>query len=135
MRAETILFEGEEQMNGEPSAVYSFHVGASESPWELLIESQVYRLPFQTRVWLSQSTGEILKVARLADAIPRSAGITTIEWSVSLRVVQLNGAEWLLPSSADYAVSYGERNRREWNHMSFENYHRYGSQVALNFSH
>jgi hypothetical protein len=133
LRVEPVTFVRPAEIGGVAAAVYAFDVSEADSPWQLMVEAHVYRLAFHTEFWVSQMSGQILRVARTAPLPAANTGIASIEWSVSLRPVKLNGVEWLLPASAEYAVTYAHKNRREWNTMSFENYRRYGSQVALRF--
>jgi hypothetical protein len=133
LKAEPVTFQRYAEIDGVAAAVYAFDVSEGDSPWELMVEAHDYRLAFHTEFWVSRMSGQILRVVRTAPQVAANAGIASIQWSVSLRPVKLNGVEWLLPASAEYAVTYAHKNRREWNHMVFQNYRRYGSQVALRF--
>ena len=78
----------------------------------------------------------MLSCSRLAAYTNLPSGetmISEVDWSVKLAPVELNGHTWLLPKSGQYAVLYAESNRREWNLMSFSDYRRYGSEVAVRF--
>jgi len=125
--------QGMVDVDGVPAAIYSFRVGAEGSPWDFQVSGRHYQLPFQTDVWISVATGEMLKIARTAVDIPQEVHIAEVEWSVTLQPVDLNGKQWLLPKSSRYSVLYSESNRREWNDMTFSGYKRYGSEVALRF--
>lgn len=120
-------------LDGIPTAVFEVAVSAAKSPWELVIRSHHYRVPFRTKVWVSEAEGEILKIERASTDIPRGMGISQIRWDVELKQVELNGRTWLLPSVAGYAVFYDDASHREWNVMHFSNYRRYGSEVAIRF--
>jgi hypothetical protein len=133
LRVEPVTFQRVAEIDGVVAVVYAFDVPEADSPWELAVDSHRYRLAFHTEFWLSQMSGQILRVVRTAPKIASDTGIASIAWSVSLRPIKLNGTEWLLPASADYDVSYAHKNRHEWNRISFGNYRRYGSQVALRF--
>jgi hypothetical protein len=116
-----------------PTAIYRFEVPEHESPWDLVVGAQHYLIPFSTDVWISIATGEILKIARKSLAIPLETRISEIDWDVAMSAVDLNGKKWLVPTEAAYSVTYGESKRREWNRMSFSNYHRYASESSLRF--
>ena len=134
MRTQQPRFELWDQVNGALAGVYTFNVTVSESPWTLNVSGQRYALPFTTTVWISRDSGEILRIARLAANLPAGLHIDQITWGVTLDSVDLNGMHWLLPSRGEYQVSYRSRNRTEWNRMTFSDYHRYGSEIALHFN-
>ncbi len=134
LTTQSAIFEREEDLDGARTAVYSFTVDAGESPWNLTVEGQHYLLPFRTSFWVSEASGSILKIDRTSTEIPDALQISEINWSVSLRPVDLNGQSWLLPADAEYRVVYRDSGRHEWNIMQFSDYHRYGSEVALRFN-
>jgi hypothetical protein len=118
---------------GNAAVLYRFSVTAEESPWDLRVGIEHYRIPFTTDVWILASSGEILKVARKSSTMPEETGISEIDWDVTLGAVDLNGKTWQLPSAAAYSVSYTEAKRREWNQISFSGYRRYSSASSLRF--
>jgi hypothetical protein len=128
-----VVFGTYEDVGNTPAASYSFDVSEEDSPWDLDIKSREYRIPFRTQVWVSTSTGEILKIERTSTSVPAGMGISELRWSVTLERVDLNGKTWLLPKTGEYDVLYEKTGRREWNLMNFSGYHRYGSEVALRF--
>jgi hypothetical protein len=129
-----VTFVSSETVSGDSVAVYSFVVPESESPWDLAVGSQHYKIPFTTDVWISVGSGKILKIERKSLSIAAETGISEISWNVSLTEVDLGGQSWLLPTDATYSVSYAESKRREFNQMSFSNYHHYGSESAIKYS-
>lgn len=120
-------------LDGTPAAVYGFDVSEEESPWDLEVGGRHYQVPFWTQVWVSRNSGQILRIERSSTSAPGETQISELRWSVRLAPVELNGRTWLLPKTAEYAVSYEESDRREWNYMTFSDYRRYGSEVALRF--
>ena len=120
-------------LNGTPAALYSVEVSGKDSPWDLTLNSQQYRVPFVTRVWVSKSSGQILQIARTSTAMPPDSGISEIQWSVNLKPVELEGKTWLLPNTGEYSVLYAQSNRREWNTIDFSDYHRYASRSVIHF--
>jgi hypothetical protein len=133
LELQPVSFVAFEALAGIPTAIYRFEVSEKQSPWDLEVGSAHYQIPFTTDVWISVASGEILRIARRSLSIPAETRISEIAWDVSLSAVNLNGSTWLLPSAAAYAVSYEESKRREWNQMSFSNYHRYGAESSLVF--
>ncbi len=123
----------ETTLNGAPAMIYSFQVPGQDSPWDLTVSSQQYRVPFETKVWVSKSSGEILQIARTSTAIPPDSGISEIQWSVALKPVDLDGKAYLLPSTGEYSVLYARTNHREWNVINFSDYHRYTSRSVIHF--
>lgn len=131
--SQVVVLQGKTDLNGTATVVYRFEVSEQDSPWNLDVEGTHYHLPFRTDVWVASSSGQILKIERTSMAIPLETKISEVRWSVSLDTVELNGKSWLLPGTGEYEVSYEESHRREWNLMSFSDYRRYGSEVALHF--
>jgi hypothetical protein len=123
----------ETRLAGDPAMIYRFSVSEEQSPWDLEVGPQHYRIPFTTDVWISTASGEILKITRKSSAIPDETQITEIDWDVTLDTVNLNGRSWRLPAAAAYSVSYAESKRREWNQMSFSGYRRYSAESSLRF--
>lgn len=133
LRSQTVLFWMNTDVYGAPAALYRFDVSEQDSPWDLEVESRHYHVPFRTDVWVSLSSGKILKIERTSTVIPLETGISELRWSVSLASTEINGKNWLLPNTGEYEVLYEESHRREWSLLSFSEYHRYGSEVALSF--
>jgi hypothetical protein len=128
-----LVFERYDDLEDVSAAVFVINVASEDSPWDLEVRSQHYRVPFRTRVWVSETGGEILKIERVSTNMPAQIGISEIRWNVVLKQVQLNGRTWLLPHMGEYAVLYDNASHREWNTMAFSNYQRYGSEVAIRF--
>jgi hypothetical protein len=118
---------------GEAGVLYTLSVPGQESPWELIVDNQKFRVPFITEVLVSQTTGRILKIKRTSTAMPASFGISQIEWSVNLKPVLMDGNQWLLPASGEYSILYEKSNRREWNEITFSGYHRYTGSSVIHF--
>jgi hypothetical protein len=125
--------ESSADLDGTSSALYRFYVSAEDSPWDLNVASQQYRVPFRTDVWVSRSSGQILKISRTTTATPAGSGISEIQWSINLKPVNLDGKIWLLPNTGEYSVLYENSQHREWNTINFYNYHRYASQSVIHF--
>jgi hypothetical protein len=133
LSVEPVRFQNFTDLDSTETAIYSFRVKEEDSPWDFQVSGRHYHLPFQTDVWISVATGEILKITRTAVDIPPDVHIAEVEWTVTLQPVNLNGKQWLLPKTSSYSVLYSDSNRREWNNTMFSNYKRYGSEVALHF--
>lgn len=134
LATQQVSFVTFENVNEVQTALYRFEVAERDSPWDLVVGTTHYKIPFSTDVWISAATGEILKIARKSISMPADTRISEIDWGVSLAPVDLGGKPWLLPTAASYSVSYLESKRREWNEMSFSNYRRYGSESTLKFN-
>ncbi len=133
LRTQPAVIDGAANLNGVPAVMLHFDVAAANSPWDLEVGGHHYFIPFRTRVWLSESSGEILKIARASTNIPSTLRIAQIDWSVTLSPVDLNGKGWLLPDNGEYQVIYRDSGRREWNALKFSGYRRYGAQAKLRF--
>lgn len=133
LKTQPVMFERYTELNGTPAAVFAVEISEQDSPWDLEIRKEHFRISFRTEAWVSRATGQILKIERISTCVPKDMGISEIRWGVTLASVELNGKTWLLPKTGEYAVLYEESGRREWNEMTFTNYHRYGSEVALRF--
>lgn len=133
LATQPISEHSETSLSGAPAMLYSFQVSGQDSPWDLTVSAQQYRVPFETKVWVSKSTGQIMQIARTSTAIPPDSGISEIQWTVALKPVDLDGKPWLLPSNGTYSVLYGRTNHREWNVINFSDYHRYTSRSVIHF--
>ena len=133
LKTQQIAVQAITDQGGTSVALLGFDVAGEDSPWTLVVEGRSYKIPFRTEVLVETGSGHILSVKRSALQIPREVVISEIEWAVQLGATNLNGETWLLPSHAEYSVSYARSNRREHNQMSFGNYRRYGAEAALRF--
>ena len=115
------------------AVLYSLNVPGAESPWDLIVAGKKYRVPFRTDVLVSQATGRILRIKRISTAMPSEFGISEIQWGVSLKPVEMDGKEWLLPDSGEYSILYQKTNRREWNVITFGGYHHYVASSVMHF--
>lgn len=133
LATQPVMFGGNTDLDGTPATIYRVDIPEQDSPWDLIIRSEHFRIPFRTEIWVSRATGQILKIERTSTGVPFRKGIAEIRWRVALEAVELNGKTWLLPTTGEYTVLYEHSGRREWNEITFSNYHRYGSEVALRF--
>jgi hypothetical protein len=133
LMTQPVTFLRDSNLNGTPVAVYTVKVSEPDSPWDLDVGGEHYRVPFRTQVAVAQDSGQILEIERVSTGMAPQTHISEMRWSVSLAPVDLNGRTWLLPKSGEYAVLYEESGQREWNLLSFSDYHRYGSEVAIRF--
>ena len=133
LRTQPVLFRRNTDLDGVAATIYAVEVSEQDSPWDLQIGLRSYRIPFRTEVWVAGASGQMLKIERVSTSIPPPIGISEIRWGVTLQPVSLINRTWLLPRTGDYTVLYEQTGRREWNEMTFSNYRRYGSEVALRF--
>ncbi len=133
LMTQAVEFRRYSEMNDRLVAVYAFSVSGEESPWDLEVSGGHHRVPFQTEVSVDRDSGQIVKIARTADALPPEMRISEIQWAVTLEPVELSGQKYLLPRSGEYAVLYEQSDRRDWNLLTFSNYHRYQVQTSLRF--
>lgn len=134
LRSEDIQFDGTDEVSGTPATRLQFKVSERDSPWDLEVAGQHYRVPFRAQVWVDKSSGKILKTSRQSLGTIGDTRIVGLEWSVTLAPVALNGKDWLLPKEGEYSVEYAGSGRREWNKLMFSGYHRYGAEVSLHFN-
>ena len=133
LSSQTAALKGQQEIEGTAAAEYSILVPEAESPWNLVIGSHSYTIPFETDVWISKDSGQILKIERDSTQMPPETGIAELRWSVILQPTPLEQKTWLLPRSGVYEVRYAASDRREWNVMNFTGYRRYGAQTILHF--
>ena len=133
LQTQPVTFLRNEEVEGAPAALFAFDVPETESPWDLAVAGQHFRVPFRSDVWVSRDSGQIVKIERRSTTLSSASRVSEVRWSVVLAPVDMNGRSWLLPRSGEYSVSYEEAGEREWNVMQFSNYHRYGSEASLRF--
>jgi hypothetical protein len=133
LKGQDVTAHGSVDQNGRPVAVLSFQVSQQDSPWTFVVAGQTYRLPFRTEVTVESESGRILTIKRRASHVPAELFISEIAWSVELAPTALQGSTWLLPVRGEFSVAYANSDRVERNTLSFANYRRYGSEVAVRF--
>ena len=133
LRTAAVQFDGGGEISGIAVSRVHFDVPERDSPWDLEVAGRHYRVPFRTEVWVGKASGEIFRIIRRSTGEIGDTKIAALEWSVTLGPVDLSGGTWLLPKDGEYVVTYANSGRREWNELSFSNYHRYGAEVALRF--
>jgi hypothetical protein len=134
LSSQKVDFENFGDVKGQPAAIYHFDVSAEESPWDLAVNGHIYPLPFHTSVWISISTGEILKIDRRTLSLAPATHISEIQWVITLDRFNIEKKVWLLPATGTYAVLYNETQHREWNQISFNGYQRYGARAAIKYN-
>ena len=122
------------RLNGTPAILFPFEVPQAESDWDFLVRSRHYVLGFHGEVWISQATGEVLRIRRTATQVPSGVGISQVDWSVDFGPNDLDGHSFILPSRATYSVTYPRDQHREWNVISFSNYHHYGVDITIHYN-
>jgi hypothetical protein len=120
-------------IDGVPAAIYSFDLDAHETPWDLTVRSKAYKIPFRTYVWVSEETAQILKIARVSTSVPEETHIAELTWFITLQKTDLSGKTYLVPKAGQYAVTYEDSQRVEWNVITFSDYHRFGAEATLRF--
>ncbi len=122
------------RLNGHPAILFPFDVPQSESDWEFLVRSKHYLLGFHGEIWISQATGEVLRIRRTANQIPSGTGISQVDWSVDFGPSDLDGHSFILPLKATYSVTYPHDRHREWNVISFSDYHHFGVDISIRYN-
>ncbi len=113
---------------------FGFEVSVQDSPWLFTFEGgREYKLPFRTKVWVSETSGEIVKILRTATELPPETGIAQLQWEVNLQWINLDGHAYLVPTKGRYEVRYKESSECYWNDLSFSNYNRYSALSKLSF--
>jgi hypothetical protein len=133
LATQSVTLEGEEEVQGKAAAVYDFFTPAADSQCILWIDGQQYIVPLLTRVWIAEDSSEILRISRTSTQLPEALGIAQVRWNVSLNKVNLNGRQWLLPTTAEYLLDYLDSKHNEWNVINFSDYHRYSAETFIHF--
>jgi hypothetical protein len=94
LRVQPVRFLSDVDFDGVPARVFRFEVSEEDSPWDLEVDSQHYRVPFRTDVWVAHSSGQIVGIERTSMAMPLDTKISEIRWSVRLEPVEFNGKTW-----------------------------------------
>ena len=131
--AKPVEFRQKTVVNGTASAIYSFDVDEQESPWQLIVHSHSYNVPFRTYVWVSEGDAKILKIARVSTGLPLESRVREVNWFITLEPTQMSGRVFLVPKTGQYAVLYTTGAECDWNTIQFSNYHRFGADTTLRF--
>ncbi len=133
LHVEPVQFDGRGEIAGTPVSQFHFAVSKQDSPWDLEVAGRHYRVPFRADISVAEPAGEIVQIKRRSSGPVGDTRIAELEWSITLGAVDLNGKRWLLPKEGEYSVEYEGSGRREWNEVTFSDYHRYGAEVAVHF--
>jgi hypothetical protein len=133
LRSRSIQFVSFSTLEGKTAAVYRFDYTAQDSPWDISVSGVHYPLPFHGQVWASPTTGDILRIDRIAYEVPVETGISAVNWAVMFGPSQADGKTYLLPMKGVYSVSYLNSDRHEWNEIAFSDYKRFSSDVVVHF--
>jgi hypothetical protein len=134
LKSKPVRFISFGTLDGVSAAVYRFDYSTDDSPWEMEVSGRHYFLPFKGQIWVSPTTGDVLRVDRIADEVPNATGIAGVNWSVSFGAQPgPEGTSFRLPTKAVYSVSYLDTGRHEWNLIAFSGYKRYGAEVVVHF--
>jgi hypothetical protein len=114
--------------------LFTFQNAESAGKWNLTVASRTYAMPFTGRVWVSQATGDILRIEWQASNLPEETGLSKLVWRVDFRRDQVAGQDYFIPYRAFYSVAYrGPGDREDFNMTHFSQFQRYGSEIALRF--
>ena len=128
-----IEFRQKTVIDGVSASIYSFDVNEQDSPWQLIVHSHSYNVPFRTYVWISDANAEILKIARVSTSLPMETRVREVNWFITLQPTEMSGKTFLVPKTGQYAVLYTEGADCDWNTISFTNYHRFAAEATLRF--
>lgn len=120
-------------LNGEPAGLFSFEFDQTNTPWDLQIGSNHYPVGFLFEMWVSLKSGEILRVSRSSTSISPQSLISEIDWLVDFGPFNIDGKTFMLPKDGVYSVTYLSSPKHEWNVLTFSDYHRFSSEVAIHF--
>jgi hypothetical protein len=120
-------------LNGEPAGLFSFEFDQTKTPWDLQIGSNHYPVGFLFEMWVSLKSGEILRVSRSSTSISPQSLISEIDWLVDFGAFNVDGKTFMLPKDGVYSVTYLSSAKHEWNVLTFSDYRRFSSEVAIHF--
>lgn len=131
--AKSAVFRQKTVINGTAAVIYSFDVDEQESPWQLIVRSHSYNVPFRTYVWVSEGDAQILKIARISTSLPLETRVREVNWFITLEPTEMSGKVFRVPKTGQYAVLYTTGAECDWNSIVFSNYHRFGADATLRF--
>ena len=111
-----------------------FQFPASARRWYVKVGSRTEWMPFEGYVWVSPSSGDILRVSWKASLWPSVQDITEVLWTVDFKPIEVASAALTLPEQAYYQVTYQNGvSRVDWNVTRFLSYRRFGSDSEIRF--
>jgi hypothetical protein len=121
--------------NGSPVVRIAFYYPSSSHRWFVSVDSRVYWLDFQGKIWISPVTGDILRISWESTAAPPPAsGVASVVWTVDFHSAAVGGLICTMPETGIYRVNHSVGDAwSEWNVMNFSGIGRYGSQVKVVF--
>ena len=119
-------------LNGEPAGLFSFEFDQANSPWDLQIGSKHYPVGFLFEMWVSLNRRHPSHIAIVHQHLA-SKLIAEIDWLVDFGAFDVDGKTFMLPKDGVYSVTYLTSPKHEWNVLTFSDYHRFSSEVAIHF--
>ena len=129
----TLTEQTTSDQNKQAAVLYSLNVSGEDSPWNLIVGNKKYRVPFRTDVLVGQATDASFispghrQPCRLTSGSPKCSG------GVALETSTVGRERMATPVTGEYSILYHQANRREWNEISFANYHHYTASSVMHF--
>jgi hypothetical protein len=131
--SEVLKLQSVTSLNGEPAGLFSFEFDQANSPWDLQIGSKHYPVGFLFEMWVSLKSGDIIRISRSSTSMSPQTQIAEVDWLVDFGAFDVDGKTFMLPKDGVYSVTYLTSPKHEWNVLTFSDYHRFSSEVAIHF--
>lgn len=118
---------------GQPARIYNFYVDRPHSHWEVHVPSQMLRPAFKGEVWISPSTGHVLRIEIQARSLPEEFPLDTVESAVDYEYVSIGGNKFLLPAHAETLSCHRGTPDCSRNVIDFRNYHKFNADSSVTF--
>jgi len=118
---------------GQRVRIYSFYVERPHSHWEVHVPSQMLKPAYKGTVWISPSTGHVLRIETQARKLPEEFPLDTVESAVDYDYVSIGGNKFLLPAHAETLSCQRGSSDCTRNVIDFRNYHKFNADSNVTF--
>jgi len=119
---------------GAKERIYSYHVSRERSEWIISSNYQFVLSSYGGRVWIDVATGQIRKLERRAEDLPKAFPFARVESDVEYKDIRLGDSQrYFLPVRGRSEVCMRESNVCTRNEIGFTRYRRYSGESTIRF--
>ena len=118
---------------GTSAAIFDFQVALPRSDWTITVGGQTLRPAYSGSLWIDHATGEVKRVEKQADKIPKDFPLDEVQTAVNYEQVRLGEGTYLLPVHAEVLSCQRGSPICSKNTIDFRDYHKFGSESTITF--
>jgi len=119
---------------GAKERIYSYHVSRARSEWMISSDYQFVFSSYGGRVWIDVATGQIRKLERQAEDLPKAFPFVRAESEVEYGEIRLGDSQrYFLPIRGKSQVCLRDSNICTRSEIEFSRYRRYSGEATIRF--